>query len=386
LSNIRIYSSFISEDLEGLLFEICNKERKKEVHVAPFNRFGFSGSNLYLIFFSKEKKKTNPRLLKTIKNKQKAETEKKAMDDLEYNYIHTRHKYYSTEKLYGISLEYHGDDVANNFDEAPKTLKDILYGEKTKEIMSNGKICNLIKTVFKDFRKVYDPVDKDNCSISESYSKYLRGNKTKDIIKNLTKSNIDDKKIDFYGQKITNPVYIMNNLLEQKIPMTKSFIHGDLHPDNIVINHQNFPRIIDFAWSTENDIYIDFSLLEMSVRYWGIPFFTNKVLKDKLEERTLKEVVDIRNVDLQNLNNKKIQRMMLVANEIRSRCKEITGKKYNFKSHLLSQFIVLYGLQKFDDKYNPFIVIPFLGKLGEKLIDFGYVENKKTLYNNGKSA
>lgn len=130
--------------------------------------------------------------------------------------------------------------------------------------------------VFADFRKVYQPVEQRKYLVANIYKKYLRGDVTRDIIKNLTTSgNINSEKIEFFGNMITNPTYIMDELLKKKIPITKSLIHGDLHTDNIVINHEGSPRIVDFAWSTTNDIYIDFSQLEMSVRYWGIPFFMN---------------------------------------------------------------------------------------------------------------
>jgi hypothetical protein len=375
-NNIRIYSSFISKNLENLLFEICKKEKKKEVHVAPFNRFGFSGSNLYLIFFSKEKKSI-PHLLKTNNDKEKAKIEAKAMDGLKEKYRHSNYRYYSTTGLDGILLDYHSDDVSNKFEEAPKTFRNIIHGDINEKRLSDSEICKHIKNAFSEFRNVYYPADQTGCSIIDSYSRYLRNNITKNIIKDLTKSNMDDKKIDFFGQKITNPVYIMNNMIK-KTTITKSLIHGDLHTDNIVINHEGCPRIIDFAWSTENDIYIDFSLLEMSIRYWGTPFFTNKYLKNEFERRTLKETVDIENVDIKKLDKKKLQRMVMLVNEIRDRCKEITGEKYDFRRYILSQFIVLYGLQKFTDKYNPFIVIPFLSKLGNELIRYKYVKEKTT--------
>ena len=360
-----IYPGFISAELEELLQTICEKKDKDEVHIAPFNRFGNSGSNLYLIFFSKDKSSV-PHLLKTNSDKVKAENEVKAMKILEEKYSYTECEPFFTDKLHGILLEYHFDDKHNEFKKTPKTIKNIIFEDKGNEI------CKHIEKALEGFRNVYKPSDQENCFIKDCYKKYLRGNETKEIIKELTKDNIDSEKIDFFGQEITNPVYIMENMIE-KTTITKSLIHGDLHTDNIVINHENCPRIVDFAWSTENDIYIDFALLEVSARYWGTPFFLNSASKKELEDRTLKEPIDIENIGNFDI---RVQRMMSLANQIRQCCKDIVGKNFKFERYLLSQFIILYGLQKFTDNYNPFIVIPFLGRLGDQLKEYKYVKER----------
>jgi hypothetical protein len=68
--------------------------------------------------------------------------------------------------------------------------------------------------------------------------------------------------------------------------------------------------------------------------------------------------------------------MIVIVREVRKWCKHYIKDKYKFKHHLLSQFLVLYGLQKYTDLYNPFLVIPFLAKLGAKLSKFGYLKRE----------
>lgn len=362
----KIYSSFITEELETILYAILERRNNDNIHVAPFKRYGFSGSNLYLIYFSKENRDGLPYLLKTFTDGDKAKKESEAMKLFKDKYRWAKGEEYSNSKLHGILLEAHSPDASSEHANDPMTFKKIMYEWKNEEI------CELLKKMFDEFGQVYKNTTTESCNILHSYSKYLRNDETKNIIGKLTKDNINNEKIKFFGKEIMNPVYVKKHLIKET-PITKSLIHGDLHTDNIVIDHQKCPRIVDFAWACKNDIYIDFSLFEMSVRYWQPSFFMSSEAKDNLEKVLLNENFDINNIDTKN---KDIRKMMLIVSEIRKWCRQIIGSNYDFKHHLLSQFIVLYGLQKYTDSYNPYVVIPFLAKLGKKIKEFGYVNGR----------
>lgn len=79
--------------------------------------------------------------------------------------------------------------------------------------------------------------------------------------------------ITMFGQTWTNPVPVI-----EKLVATNSFegyfgsVHGDLHPKNIVLNHEHAARIIDFGWARSNaHIVQDYLLLDLNVRGVTLP-------------------------------------------------------------------------------------------------------------------
>jgi thiamine kinase-like enzyme len=361
------YRIHLQEDLQELLNEIYKVKNHKDIYLHPFNRYGNSGSRLYLIYFSEKENITVPYILKTFEDDDKFMDEKKGMELIENTYpcIQQFTPFKSNGKLSGILLKHANTkpQKANN----PITLSDILYKD------DEDKICKIIDEAFDDFKLTYlpDKIKIEECNIKEEYYRYLRhdetsGNdRTRGIIEKLV-GNIEDEKINFYGKPITNPVYILDNLIKET-KMTKSLIHGDLHLNNIVIDDKDNPRIIDFAWSCEKDIYIDFSMFEIAVRYWNSPLLdceTRKVLDDMFLNENIEGYS----------KNQDAQRIITIVRKIRELSKTYIKGNYDFHHHLLSQFIVLYGLQAYTADFNPFVVIPFLAKLGEKLKYLGYAK------------
>jgi len=358
---------FIKEDLENLLFEVLKKKEEEYIFFDSYPRYGNSGSKLYLIYFSKGVAGL-PYILKTFENETKFKNEKEGMKKIKSVYTYANNFIACESKLSGILLEcFNVDDKINT----PNTLANIINNKDVKE----NEICEIIKKAFKQFYLIKRPVKTNYIKIKDTYAWYVkeRGEKTKEIIKNLTDDNIKGKEIKFYGQKITNPVYIIENMIE-RTEITSTLIHGDLHQNNIVLTDFKDPRIIDFEWSCDNDIYIDFSLLEISIRYWNPPLLREN-LQNELEEIFLSDDVET-HIDKYE-EDKKARKMMIIVNEIRRQCKEYIKEhvngRYDFNHHLLSQFLILYGLAH-KNEYNPFLVIPFLAKLGKKLDQSGYVK------------
>jgi hypothetical protein len=343
----------LQKDLQSLLFSVLDEKNRPDIYIDPYKRYGKSGSSLFSIYFSDHEGGSLPFLLKTFKNKDKYEAERKGIDFIQFQYRYAQNiePFDGNENLSGILLENHNDIVEKIND--PKTLADIIYKDNENDI------CEIIEKTFKDFERVYQTTSaEEECSIKDEYAWYLRDDKTRGVIEKLTHDNIQNEVIEFCENHITNPVYILDNLIE-KTEITKSLIHGDFHPNNIVLNDDNDPRLIDFAWSCNNDIYIDFSLLEMSVRYWKPPLMDNDTIND-LEDKFL-------NDDLDDYNGSEdAQKMIAIVRKIRMLCKNYI-QNYDFEHHLLSQFLILYGLQYYTDSYNPYIVTPFLAKLGDRI-------------------
>ena len=79
--------------------------------------------------------------------------------------------------------------------------------------------------------------------------------------------------VTMFGQTWVNPVPVVEDLVA-----TKHFegcfgaIHGDLHPKNIVLNHEHAARIIDFGWARRDaHIVQDYLLLDLNLRGVTLP-------------------------------------------------------------------------------------------------------------------
>jgi len=369
-SNHKIY---LHKDLQKLICQILKKKGENDIYIHPFNRFGNTGSALYLIYFSKIEDGSLPFILKTFTNANEKsmknfEREMKGMKLIKNKYdVLTFESFKGEGELSGILLKHVNDNPIKINDS--QTLANILYYDEIKS-------CEIINDTFHNFRRVYTDIDIVECNIKELYNSYLRKDdtgkdKTRSIIEKLV-GNIEGETIYFDGEVITNPVYVLDNLKE-KTKIVKSLIHGDLHLNNIVLDDNNYPRIIDFAWTCYNDIYIDFSILEIAARYWNAPLIDFET-KNKLEGMFLcRDIKDSK-------DNQDAQKIITIVRNIRLLCEKYCKREnfdYDFNHHLLSQFLILYGLQSHTDKYNPYIVIPFLAKLGKKLIEIGYTNKRE---------
>jgi thiamine kinase-like enzyme len=355
----------LQEDLQKLLYGILKKKKENKICIHPFKRYGMSGSGLYLVYFSEKEDDSVPHVLKTFEKINKFKKELKGMELI--------NKYYHIDftplqgKLSGILLKHSNNEIEKVKNSI--TLADMLHKKDKNEKI----ICNIINKTFNSFGRVYKKsgVKIEECDIKKEYYRYLRDNKTRDIVEKLV-GNIKNEKIVFNGKSMTNPVYIFEHLIE-RTKMTKLLIHGDFHPNNIVIDDYNVPRIIDFAWSCKKDIYIDFSMFEMSVRYWNSPLLECKAQK-ALDGIFLHENIKDYEKNIEDYKeNQDVQRIITVVHKIRDLSKTYIPN-YDFKHHLLSQFIVLYGLQAYTAEFNPFIVIPFLAKLGDEIKRRGYAK------------
>lgn len=69
-----------------------------------------------------------------------------------------------------------------------------------------------------------------------------------------------------------NPLWVCSQLKDRRLRLVGGVVHGDLHPRNIVLDHEKRCRIIDFGWST-TDAHItkDFVLLDANLRAMTLP-------------------------------------------------------------------------------------------------------------------
>lgn len=80
-------------------------------------------------------------------------------------------------------------------------------------------------------------------------------------------------KVNAFGQTWDNPVLLVDELVSGRVfSGLVGAIHGDLHPKNIVLNHENVARIIDFGWAKcDAHIVQDYLLLDLNLRGTTLP-------------------------------------------------------------------------------------------------------------------
>jgi len=84
-----------------------------------------------------------------------------------------------------------------------------------------------------------------------------------------------------FGDDWPNPVLVFKELQQLgKLSLRMGFVHGDLHPRNIVFANDDTVRVIDFGWARPSKpddplqhIVKDFVLLEANLRFMTLPPF-----------------------------------------------------------------------------------------------------------------
>lgn len=109
---------------------------------------------------------------------------------------------------------------------------------------------------------------------ADAYSWYLRGTTGDGHLSHIPKLLFgSNETVRAFGQTWGNPVPLVEELVSKRL-FTGHFgaTHGDLHPKNIVLNHENAARIIDFGWARhEAHVVQDYLLLDLNLRGITLP-------------------------------------------------------------------------------------------------------------------
>jgi hypothetical protein len=139
VKKVEITYGSLPPGLRELLQEIAVKNDKKHVHAEPFSRYGNSGSELYLVFLTKQNEPGVPYLLKTFKKKKEFREEERAIKNLNGRIADAKGACFPGKKLSGILTEYHGEDEQKGEVLKPTTFKDIIITSKNLPTMTSAK-------------------------------------------------------------------------------------------------------------------------------------------------------------------------------------------------------------------------------------------------------
>jgi len=378
---VTVYTDFPDEIEKPFIEVICAKLNCKRIWGSRFTRYGRSGARILLAFPGKSEPRGKPYLIKIGPSggKHGIREEYQAMQKNENmipdcDLYHPEHQPFNMtvdgEQLSALLLNFKGGASFQSA-RSPKTFRDVVYAKDN--ILSCKKVLHILEEVYDERLKEAHRAYKDGEQKVESLCReYFR--KRKKAERNIRRvlGNLSNKeKIEFLGERIMNPLKMLQRI-PNRICFAKGRVHGDLHPDNIVLDRYNTPCVVDWAWSLrKKDVLVDFVLMENSVRFMLFPRFINLDEQKQVDKNLLSED-GWNTVESLRFSNKETKRCYVrlskMIGTIRNRAKQVLGNNFTMERYLLSQFIVLYGLLEFDT-YEPQISTRALGMIAKELIE-----------------
>lgn len=374
-SALKIRSDF-SDGLESkLLKKVCLRRNCLNVYVTAFGRFGFSGARLLLVYF-KKRPAGLPFLLKIAKLKkaedEHAATKVLASDVEDANFAEDCVFSASDgDRKWGALLYRHRGTDRPAEAAAPQALREIIYDPK----ISKSALRLILKKVFDRLENAHLRQSTKRVSIKPHFKRYFRKHVARDRIRRVLGSEVHSKRMTFLGARIYNPLKYLKSL-PKYARLSVAPIHGDLHPDNIVIDRDRVPHLIDFAWAHKRrDVLIDFALLESSVRFMAFASAGAINLSDQLNvDRILLDENGFNRISSLNFSSparrEDYARLACVVGVIRKRARALVGDEFSMRRYLLTQFILLYGLLRYRD-YDSYVATRALGLIAARLKKIG---------------
>ncbi len=371
LPRISIFTDFPNKVEKDLLKQICRGRGRKTIHVSQFPRFGFSGAKLLLVYFDK-----NPQgvpFLAKVAEIADIQQEFQAVDsirDLVADCSLEENKPFTSGRLGALLYRHRGTDQPAGA-EQPVSFREVLYCPESR--FSRQDLESTLEDVYTKLYNAHTTCSKEEVSLRDHYKRYFRGDIVRSKIAAILGSCQGQETFEFLSTEIYNPLKLRDEL-PTSVSTHVGRVHGDLHPDNIILDRTNRPNLIDFAWAkAPRDVLLDFVLLENSIRFKDFPRSAN------LDEQLVIDRMLLEEGGWQSINEDLFSddetariyvRLALMVGKIRQKAREILGSKFSIERYLLSQFIVLYGLMRFDT-YEQYSGTRALGLISKRLRESG---------------
>jgi hypothetical protein len=352
-TDVKVIFNYLNQEEYELLVK-CLKTINKggdTIRIEPFRRYGFSGSKLFLVFFSP--KGGVPFIVK-IHKKTSIAKEYSSITSVKNYFEDTQH---INPPIYHKNL---GAIIYKYFKKNSKldssTFEDIVYDIKSQD----DDIVKMLDSVYTENREnAYNDCREEQANWLENYGWYLRTtesgiSKSEDFIDCVLNNNTSNERIIIYGREVSNPISFIKKLnFNEKLLMAP--VHGDLHANNIVIDKTNNPHLIDFEWaSVKHHFLVDFSLMECSLRFATLPNHLCTELLLKHDEDLTKTIsglsctqdCSIKN-EIKDSNKQYICRCCKLINKIRSHARSAYNSDAFERHYLISLYLMLFGLFQF---------------------------------------
>ncbi|MFE9579860.1 phosphotransferase [Nocardia sp. NPDC006044] len=359
----RLHDHSLNEADRAVLVACARDRRQNCIHVKPLGRFGYTQARLFDARFDSDGIGA-PYVIK-IDSSANIEREFDALTSAA-RYFHDALAFYSAPEPENGKAAI----IYRLFARSDGNIKE-LREEYVHKDTNDDDLCRSVEMLYSAFTAAHRP---KLCrkKLKVEYIRYLRENRPDRIKDSLSP---DDRTIDFLGAEYRNPILMLQEILEREVNIASGFVHGDLHPNNVVLQDGRTPSLIDFAWAHDGDIFADFVLMECSVRFLLFPHHVNwsqnRWVAQKLaQEDGCQEVLGRYESDRSLIHGERYRRMARVVAVIRSAAKKHAGELYDFNNYLAAQYVMLYGLSKLD-VYPFFQVLDALAIVGEELAGGG---------------
>jgi hypothetical protein len=355
-----LYDHSIAQEFQNVLLACASHFGHECVHVEPLGRYGYTTARLFKLRFDPANRAV-PYVIKI-------DTTDNALREMAG--VGQAHTY--LYEANGITL----------IDSNPKNgYSGILYQMFSAD---DGSIVEM-RDVYLDQTKTVEFIIEildhvyDNCSVAHSptlrttnlgneYEWYLRAGRPDRVVEAYP---VVSDEVSFVGASYVHPAAVLEQLITSEEQIAFGCVHGDLHPNNIVLNPANAPALIDFAWWHSGDVLKDYALMECSIRFLLFPFNVEWdqhrwVTTTMLSESGADEVFERYSADTGLSHREDYLRMAATVAHIRKRAELDLGSEFDFGRYLVSQFLMLYGLSKLET--YPFMrTLDTLGAIGTLL-------------------
>jgi hypothetical protein len=253
-SEITIIDEALTDEVKAVL-RVCAKESKvSEVHVRPLGRYGYSGAQLFQVRLGILGGGV-PFVVK-IDTAEKINREVEALRGANSYFFDAEFKHIEVhgQTLQGIKYQLKTADKEQfqivEFEE--------VYKDKARP---DNEVCDVLGKVYESCRFAHQYAQLISVPLRSHYEWYLRKDRPDRISETYGNTGI----VRLFGKNYPSPRAVINRLLQRSLPTPCVRVHGDLHPNNVVLASGG-PALIDFAWfKSEMDLYVDYVLMECSL-------------------------------------------------------------------------------------------------------------------------
>jgi serine/threonine protein kinase len=352
----RLIDHSLAEDDRDVFLSCAKGFGQEFIHVKPLGRYGYTAARLFLVRFDRDGVGA-PYVIK-IDKADAIRREAEAMT-LARSYFHDAifYDYYPDVPNGKAALLYR---LFGQTDTLVTELRDI-YTEGGR----SAEVCDTLKVVY-DYCRVAHRSRLVSQPWGDTYKWYLRPNRPDRIETAFPDSR---KYIECSGRTYRHPTRTLHELAAEIGERSIGFVHGDLHPNNVVLATDNVPAIIDFAWARgDGDVLQDFVLMECSFRFLLFPRHVDwrehhRVAVDFAREDGPDIVTNRFLLDPNLAHSRRYIEMSEAVAAVRLKASEVLSDTFHFDDYLKAQYLVLYGLTKLD-------TYPFwesLDALGDKI-------------------
>ena len=372
--SFEIYQEFLApQDLE-LLKRYCLELNpgSRGLHVRELGRHGNTNARLLLANFNVL---GGIPLVVKLANGKDVRTEANAIESVKLFFpdANRGHKPIFAHGRGVLAYEHVGAVTSADVDQS-LDLEQVTYNRK----VSHKRVSDALSALYKErCLAAHMACQRSTCVMIKEYERYLRDMAAEGRIKSVLGPDYAKESLSYLGSKILNPlIAIKKDGFKKSIVCKIGPVHGDLHPTNVVLNCHMKPSLIDFAWANANGhVLKDFVLMENSIRFMLFPNHTNwplqkKCNSDLLDEYGFEKLQDspYKGSDLEW----HYARLAVVLRAIREAAKAVGGPDYKFEEYLAAQYLVLFGLLKFNT-YPIHCCTRTLGLIGSRLQSSGWI-------------